>query len=131
VACIWCSTRTSKEIGLGPSVKIYELDVDATNSSVVNRLVIFLHVLRLPYSYQTETRLFSTFLIASRDMFLPRSIEIEIVKTIQASFIRQDVTRTTSPAMPPAPPRTGISDDHIRYVFSDKISTLTQACSDT
>jgi len=56
-------------------------------------------------------------------------ISIEIVKTIQAYFISQDVEMYYQPFDTPCVPKTwNISDDlgQIEYVFSDKTGTLTQ-----
>lgn len=56
-------------------------------------------------------------------------ISIEIVKTIQAFFIAQDVDMYYTPLDAPCAPKTwNISDDlgQIEYVFSDKTGTLTQ-----
>jgi phospholipid-translocating ATPase len=56
-------------------------------------------------------------------------ISIEIVKTIQAYFISQDVEMYYAPYDTPCVPKTwNISDDlgQIEYVFSDKTGTLTQ-----
>lgn len=56
-------------------------------------------------------------------------ISIEIVKTIQAYFISQDVEMYYQPYDTPCVPKTwNISDDlgQIEYVFSDKTGTLTQ-----
>lgn len=56
-------------------------------------------------------------------------ISIEIVKTIQAYFISQDVDMYYQPYDTPCVPKTwNISDDlgQIEYIFSDKTGTLTQ-----
>jgi phospholipid-translocating ATPase len=56
-------------------------------------------------------------------------ISIEIVKTIQAYFISQDIEMYYKPYDTPCVPKTwNISDDlgQIEYVFSDKTGTLTQ-----
>ena len=56
-------------------------------------------------------------------------ISIEIVKTIQAYFISQDIEMYYEPYNTPCVPKTwNISDDlgQIEYVFSDKTGTLTQ-----
>ena len=56
-------------------------------------------------------------------------ISIEIVKTIQAYFIAQDIEMYYQPFDTPCIPKTwNISDDlgQIEYVFSDKTGTLTQ-----
>jgi phospholipid-translocating ATPase len=56
-------------------------------------------------------------------------ISIEIVKTIQAFFISQDIDMYYKPLDSPCVPKTwSISDDlgQIEYIFSDKTGTLTQ-----
>src|SRR4051794_16927352 len=56
-------------------------------------------------------------------------ISIEIVKTIQAYFISQDINMYSSIYDTPCVPKTwNISDDlgQIEYIFSDKTGTLTQ-----
>ncbi len=56
-------------------------------------------------------------------------ISIEIVKTIQAFFIYQDIEMYYEPLDHPCVPKTwNISDDlgQIEYIFSDKTGTLTQ-----
>ncbi|KAH8107301.1 phospholipid-translocating P-type ATPase [Phellopilus nigrolimitatus] len=84
-----------------------------TNSSVINAIVTF-----------------ASCLIAFQNI-VPISlyISIEIVKTIQAYFISQDVDMFYAPYDTACVPKTwNISDDlgQIEYVFSDKTGTLTQ-----
>lgn len=83
-----------------------------------------------PPSHPTKTRLCSTCLIAFQNIDpVYLFISIEIVKTIQAYFIAQDVDmyyKTFDAAC--VPNNWGISDDlgQIEYVFSDKTGTFTQ-----
>ncbi|KAG6909762.1 hypothetical protein DXG01_015478 [Tephrocybe rancida] len=97
----------------GTSTSFFEEGVDPTSSYVVNALVTFVSCL-----------------IAFQNI-VPISlyISIEIVKTIQAYFISQDVDMYYQPFDTPCIPKTwNISDDlgQIEYVFSDKTGTLTQ-----
>lgn len=60
-------------------------------------------------------------------------ISIEIVKTIQAYFIAQDIDMYYETLDAPCVPKTwNISDDlgQIEYIFSDKTGTLTQVLGD-
>ncbi|KZV76767.1 phospholipid-translocating P-type ATPase [Peniophora sp. CONT] len=91
----------------------FEAGSDATDSTVVNALVTFVSCL-----------------IAFQNI-VPISlyISIEIVKTIQAYFISQDVDMYYPPLDTACVPKTwNISDDlgQIEYIFSDKTGTLTQ-----
>ncbi|KAG5734631.1 putative phospholipid-transporting ATPase DNF1 [Termitomyces sp. T112] len=95
------------------SASLFERDVDPTDSAVVNALVTFVSCL-----------------IAFQNI-VPISlyISIEIVKTIQAYFISQDIDMYYQPYDTPCIPKTwNISDDlgQIEYIFSDKTGTLTQ-----
>ncbi|KAH7868232.1 phospholipid-transporting ATPase 1 [Lentinula edodes] len=97
----------------GTSAEFFEIDVDATDSHILNALVTFVSCL-----------------IAFQNL-VPISlyISIEIVKTIQAYFISQDVDMYYKPYDTPCVPKTwNISDDlgQIEYIFSDKTGTLTQ-----
>ncbi|KAF8132618.1 hypothetical protein EV363DRAFT_1216395 [Boletus edulis] len=95
------------------SVKIYEPGVDATNSPALNALVTFASCL-IAFQNIVPVSLF---------------ISIEIVKTIQAYFIAQDVDMYYKPFDTACVPKNwGISDDlgQIEYIFSDKTGTLTQ-----
>ncbi|KAG1731761.1 hypothetical protein EDB19DRAFT_1736425 [Suillus lakei] len=90
----------------GPQAQyIYEQGVQPTSSNVLNALV--------------------TFNIVPVSLF----ISIEIVKTIQAYFIAQDLDMYYKPFNTACVPKNwGISDDlgQIEYIFSDKTGTLTQ-----
>ncbi|KAJ7182905.1 phospholipid-transporting ATPase 1 [Mycena crocata] len=95
------------------SAKFFEIDSDPTSIYVLNALVTFVSCI-----------------IAFQNI-VPISlyISIEIVKTIQAYFISQDVEMYYEGYDTPCVPKTwNISDDlgQIEYVFSDKTGTLTQ-----
>ncbi|KAI6101652.1 hypothetical protein EDD16DRAFT_1648774 [Pisolithus croceorrhizus] len=95
------------------STKIYEQGVDPTNSTILNALVTFVSCL-IAFQNIVPVSLF---------------ISIEIVKTIQAFFIAQDVDMYYKPFDAACVPKNwGISDDlgQIEYIFSDKTGTLTQ-----
>ncbi|KAI0320024.1 phospholipid-translocating P-type ATPase [Amylostereum chailletii] len=97
----------------GTSAAFFEVGSDESKSHVVNALVTF-----------------ATCLIAFQNI-VPISlyISIEIVKTIQAYFISQDVDMYYRPVDAACLPKTwNISDDlgQIEYIFSDKTGTLTQ-----
>lgn len=97
----------------GTSAEFFEINSDATDSPIVNAIITFVSCL-----------------IAFQNI-VPISlyISIEIVKTIQAYFISQDVDMYYQPYDTPCVPKTwNISDDlgQIEYVFSDKTGTLTQ-----
>ncbi|KZT25558.1 phospholipid-translocating P-type ATPase [Neolentinus lepideus HHB14362 ss-1] len=97
----------------GTSADVFEVGADPTSSYVLNALVTFISCL-----------------IAFQNI-VPISlyISIEIVKTIQAYFISQDVDMYYKPFDTACVPKTwNISDDlgQIEYVFSDKTGTLTQ-----
>ncbi|TRM59777.1 hypothetical protein BD626DRAFT_408683 [Schizophyllum amplum] len=97
----------------GTSRQYFEVGADPSDSSVLNALVTFVSCL-----------------IAFQNI-VPISlyISIEIVKTIQAYFISQDIDMYYEPYDTACVPKTwNISDDlgQIEYVFSDKTGTLTQ-----
>ncbi|KAF8628303.1 hypothetical protein AX17_006006 [Amanita inopinata Kibby_2008] len=97
----------------GTSAEFFEEGSDPTSSYVVNAIITFVSCL-----------------IAFQNL-VPISlyISIEIVKTIQAFFISQDVDMYYKPYDTPCVPKTwNISDDlgQIEYIFSDKTGTLTQ-----
>ncbi|KAG6844765.1 hypothetical protein H0H87_003988 [Tephrocybe sp. NHM501043] len=97
----------------GTSTSFFEENTEPTDSPVINAIVTFVSCL-----------------IAFQNI-VPISlyISIEIVKTIQAFFISQDVDMYYQPFDTPCIPKTwNISDDlgQIEYVFSDKTGTLTQ-----
>ncbi|EIW75489.1 phospholipid-translocating P-type ATPase [Coniophora puteana RWD-64-598 SS2] len=95
------------------SVNIYEQGVNPTDSAVLNALVTFVSCL-IAFQNIVPVSLF---------------ISIEIVKTIQAYFIGQDMDMYSSEFDAACVPKNwGISDDlgQIEYIFSDKTGTLTQ-----
>ncbi|OJA07656.1 hypothetical protein AZE42_09081 [Rhizopogon vesiculosus] len=95
------------------STYIYEQGVEPTSSNVLNALVTFVSCL-IAFQNIVPVSLF---------------ISIEIVKTIQAYFIAQDLDMYYKPFNTACVPKNwGISDDlgQIEYVFSDKTGTLTQ-----
>ncbi|CCM05301.1 uncharacterized protein FIBRA_07515 [Fibroporia radiculosa] len=101
------------DIKSGTSADYFEIDSNPSSSPVVNAVVTFVSCL-----------------IAFQNI-VPISlyISIEIVKTIQAFFISQDVDMFYKPLNAPCVPKTwNISDDlgQIEYIFSDKTGTLTQ-----
>ncbi|KAF9524901.1 phospholipid-transporting ATPase 1 [Crepidotus variabilis] len=110
VAAIFSGLEDSKT---GTSASFFEEGSDPTTSYIVNAVITFVSCL-----------------IAFQNM-VPISlyISIEIVKTIQAYFISQDIDMYYAPYDTPCVPKTwNISDDlgQIEYVFSDKTGTLTQ-----
>ncbi|KAG8221446.1 hypothetical protein J3R82DRAFT_1642 [Butyriboletus roseoflavus] len=95
------------------SVKVYDPGVDETNSPALNALITFVSCL-IAFQNIVPVSLF---------------ISIEIIKTIQAYFIAQDIDMYYKPFDTSCIPKNwGISDDlgQIEYVFSDKTGTLTQ-----
>ncbi|KAJ7100830.1 hypothetical protein B0H15DRAFT_462680 [Mycena belliarum] len=95
------------------SRQFFEQGSDPTSSSVLNALVTFVSCI---IAYQN---------IVPISLY----ISIEIVKTIQAYFISQDIEMYYEGYDTPCVPKTwNISDDlgQIEYVFSDKTGTLTQ-----
>ncbi|PPQ70040.1 hypothetical protein CVT25_006368 [Psilocybe cyanescens] len=110
IAAIFSGLEDAKK---GTSAEFYEIDTDPTSSLIVNAVITFVSCL-----------------IAFQNI-VPISlyISIEIVKTIQAYFISQDVEMYYQPYDTPCVPKTwNISDDlgQIEYIFSDKTGTLTQ-----
>ncbi|CBQ73630.1 related to DNF2-Non-essential P-type ATPase [Sporisorium reilianum SRZ2] len=91
----------------------YEIGAELSSSNVVNALVIF----------------GSCLVVFQNIVPISLYISIEIVKTIQAFFIYQDIEMYYAPLDYPCVPKTwNISDDlgQIEYIFSDKTGTLTQ-----
>ncbi|KAJ7303810.1 hypothetical protein DFH08DRAFT_721805 [Mycena albidolilacea] len=95
------------------SADLFEVGSDPTSSTVLNGLVTFV----------------SCIIMFQNIVPISLYISIEIVKTIQAYFISQDVDIYYEGYDTPCVPKTwNISDDlgQIEYVFSDKTGTLTQ-----
>ncbi|KZO97443.1 phospholipid-translocating P-type ATPase [Calocera viscosa TUFC12733] len=97
----------------GTSADYFELGAETSSSNAVNAIITFV-----------------SGLVAFQNI-VPISlyISIEIVKTIQAFFIFQDVDMYYAPLDSACVPKTwNISDDlgQIAYIFSDKTGTLTQ-----
>lgn len=97
----------------GTSAYFFEAGSDPTSSPVLNAIVTFV----------------SCFIAFQNIIPISLYISIEIVKTIQAYFIAQDIDMYYTPSDAPCVPKTwNISDDlgQIEYIFSDKTGTLTQ-----
>ncbi|SNX85013.1 related to DNF2 - Non-essential P-type ATPase [Melanopsichium pennsylvanicum] len=91
----------------------YEVGAETSTSNIVNALIIF----------------GSCLVVFQNIVPISLYISIEIVKTIQAFFIFQDIEMYYAPLDYPCVPKTwNISDDlgQIEYIFSDKTGTLTQ-----
>lgn len=91
----------------------YEIGAEVSSSNIINALVIF----------------GSCLVVFQNIVPISLYISIEIVKTIQAFFIFQDIEMYYAPLDYPCVPKTwNISDDlgQIEYIFSDKTGTLTQ-----
>ncbi|KAH8809491.1 phospholipid-transporting ATPase 1 [Flagelloscypha sp. PMI_526] len=104
----WRDTR-----GSGSSKTYFEQGIDPTDSIVLNAVITFA----------------SCFIAFQNIVPISLYISIEIVKTIQAYFISQDLNLYYGPLDAPCVPKTwNISDDlgQIEYIFSDKTGTLTQ-----
>ncbi|EIW73502.1 hypothetical protein TREMEDRAFT_26850 [Tremella mesenterica DSM 1558] len=95
------------------SAKYYEIGAEPSDNIYLDALVIF----------------FSCLIVFQNIVPISLYITIEVVKTIQAYFIYQDVDMYYAAYDTPCVPKTwNISDDlgQIEYVFSDKTGTLTQ-----
>ncbi|BEI88398.1 uncharacterized protein CcaverHIS019_0111160 [Cutaneotrichosporon cavernicola] len=95
------------------SAKYYEIGAAVSENVVIDSVVIFV----------------SSLVVFQNIVPISLYITIEIVKTIQAFFIFQDIEMYYAPYDTPCvPKRWNISDDlgQIEYVFSDKTGTLTQ-----
>ncbi|ESK92514.1 phospholipid-translocating p-type atpase domain-containing protein [Moniliophthora roreri MCA 2997] len=114
VMCLIAAINNGIEEGkTGTSAKLFEAGSTPTSSVIANAIITFVSCL-----------------IAFQNI-VPISlyISIEIVKTIQAYFISQDIDMYYEPYDTPCVPKTwNISDDlgQIEYIFSDKTGTLTQ-----
>ncbi|KAF7369277.1 P-type phospholipid transporter [Mycena venus] len=110
VAAIFSGLEDAKS---NTSADFFEIDTDPTSVYVLNALVTFV----------------SCVIMFQNIVPISLYISIEIVKTIQAYFISQDVDMYYEGYDTPCVPKTwNISDDlgQIEYVFSDKTGTLTQ-----
>ncbi|KAL7412424.1 hypothetical protein BDY24DRAFT_392878 [Mrakia frigida] len=97
----------------GRSFNSFEVGSNPSDNTVINALVIFV----------------SGLIVFQNIVPISLYISIEIVKTIQAFFIFQDIEMYYAPLDTPCVPKTwDISDDlgQIEYIFSDKTGTLTQ-----
>ncbi|KAK8858643.1 hypothetical protein IAR55_002872 [Kwoniella newhampshirensis] len=95
------------------SADFYEHKAEASDNIYLDSVIIF----------------FSCLLVFQNIVPISLYITVEIVKTIQAFFIFQDVEMYYAPYDTPCVPKSwNISDDlgQIEYVFSDKTGTLTQ-----
>ncbi|KAF7419236.1 hypothetical protein PC9H_001823 [Pleurotus ostreatus] len=95
------------------SADIFEDGVQPTDSTVINSIITFVSCL-IAFQNIVPVSLY---------------ISVEIVKTIQAYFISQDIDMYYPPLSTACVPKTwNISDDlgQIEYIFSDKTGTLTQ-----
>ncbi|WVW84748.1 hypothetical protein I302_106783 [Kwoniella bestiolae CBS 10118] len=97
----------------GTSAESYEPGAEASDNIYLDSVIIF----------------FSCLIVFQNIVPISLYITVEVVKTIQAYFIFQDVEMYYEPYDTPCVPKTwNISDDlgQIEYVFSDKTGTLTQ-----
>ena len=113
----------------GTSAAVFEAGSDPSSSNVVNAFITFAYV--FPIDGQTSIDRYPRSCLIAFQNIVPISlyISIEIVKTIQAFFISQDIDMYYKPLDSACVPKTwNISDDlgQIEYVFSDKTGTLTQ-----
>lgn len=95
------------------SYSFYEVGSEASDNIYLDSLIIFV----------------SSLIVFQNIVPISLYITIEIVKTIQAYFINQDIEMYYGPYNTSCVPKTwNISDDlgQIEYVFSDKTGTLTQ-----
>ncbi|KAK4047100.1 phospholipid transporting ATPase [Microbotryomycetes sp. JL201] len=95
------------------SADFFEVGAQPSASSIVNAIVTF----------------GATLILFQNIVPISLVITVELVKTIQAFFIYQDVDMYYEPLDHPCVPKTwNISDDlgQIEYIFSDKTGTLTQ-----
>ncbi|OCF37231.1 phospholipid-translocating ATPase [Kwoniella heveanensis BCC8398] len=97
----------------GTSAEYYEPGAEAAENIYLDSVIIF----------------FSCLIVFQNIVPISLYITVEVVKTVQAYFIFQDVEMYYEPYDTPCVPKTwNISDDlgQIEYVFSDKTGTLTQ-----
>ncbi|TKY84808.1 hypothetical protein EX895_005888 [Sporisorium graminicola] len=114
VLCLVCAVIGGLRLSnKNTSRAYYEVGAEVSSSNIVNALVIF----------------GSCLVVFQNIVPISLYISIEIVKTIQAFFIYQDIEMYYAPLDYPCVPKTwNISDDlgQIEYIFSDKTGTLTQ-----
>ncbi|KAK4701642.1 phospholipid-translocating ATPase, partial [Phenoliferia sp. Uapishka_3] len=114
VLCISCAIADGVYEGsTGTSADLYEPGADVSSSAVVDALVTF----------------GASLIMFQNIVPISLVITVELVKTLQALFIFQDLDMYYEPLDLPCVPKTwNISDDlgQIEYVFSDKTGTLTQ-----
>ncbi len=114
VLCIICAVIGGLRLSASNTSRAYyEIGAELSSSNIVNALVIF----------------GSCLVVFQNIVPISLYISIEIVKTIQAFFIFQDIEMYYAPLDYPCVPKTwNISDDlgQIEYIFSDKTGTLTQ-----
>ncbi|KAN0065197.1 phospholipid transporting ATPase [Thecaphora frezii] len=114
VLCILCAVIGGLRLySDDASRNFYEVGGEVSDNNIVNALII----------------LGSCLVVFQNIVPISLYISIEIVKTIQAYFIYQDIEMYYEPLDYPCVPKTwNISDDlgQIEYIFSDKTGTLTQ-----
>ncbi|GJN93129.1 hypothetical protein Rhopal_006174-T1 [Rhodotorula paludigena] len=112
--CIGCAIAAGIYDNMtGRSVDLYEPDAQYSDSSIVVAFITF----------------GATLILFQNIVPISLVITVELVKTIQAFFIYQDIDMYYEPLDHPCVPKTwNISDDlgQIEYIFSDKTGTLTQ-----
>ncbi|GAA5984594.1 hypothetical protein JCM10908_003414 [Rhodotorula pacifica] len=112
--CIGCAVGGGVYDGMtGRSFNYYEPGGEFTSYAIVNALITF----------------GATLILFQNIVPISLVITVELVKTIQAFFIWQDIDLYYEPLDLPCVPKTwNISDDlgQIEYIFSDKTGTLTQ-----
>jgi phospholipid-translocating ATPase len=113
----------------GTSAALFEAGSDPSSSNVLNSLVTFAYVDLSVELTQVDCWCRSCLIAFQNIVPISLYISIEIVKTIQAYFISQDIDMYYMPLNTACVPKSwNISDDlgQIEYIFSDKTGTLTQ-----
>ncbi|PWZ00177.1 phospholipid-translocating P-type ATPase [Testicularia cyperi] len=114
ILCVLCAVIGGLRLSNGPTSRTYyESGAEYSTNNIINALIIF----------------GSCLVVFQNIVPISLYISIEIVKTIQAFFIFQDIEMYYAPLDYPCVPKTwNISDDlgQIEYIFSDKTGTLTQ-----
>ncbi|BGP51086.1 phospholipid transporting ATPase [Rhodotorula kratochvilovae] len=112
--CVGCAIGAGVYDGMsGRSAQYYEPGAEYSSSAVVVGFITF----------------GATLILFQNIVPISLVITVELVKTIQAFFIYQDIDMYYEPLDHPCVPKTwNISDDlgQIEYIFSDKTGTLTQ-----